>query len=78
MLDEKRLKKKIADKEAYLNMLEELDRTGQLRKSNYKEKVTFTIDEQLMIDFRKYCEENQIKMSTKVESLIKKYLKNKV
>ncbi len=77
MLDEKKLKNKITEKEAYLNLLEELDRTGQLKKSNYKEKVTFTIDEQLMNEFRKYCEKNQIKMSTKVEALIKESMKKK-
>ena len=77
MLDDKRLKKTVREKEAYLNLLEELDRTGKLRKPEYKERVNFTIDETLMTEFRRYCEENQMKMSTKVEAMIKEFLRKK-
>ena len=75
MLEQKRLAKKIKEKEPYLNALEELDRTGRLRKTIYKERVTFTIDEAMMIKFRDYCKKNSISMSNKVESLIREFLK---
>jgi len=75
MLSEKRLKFKLNEKEAYLNALEELDRTGRLKKASYKERFNFTLDSDLMIEFKKYCEENSISMSNKVENLIKGYLR---
>ncbi len=77
MLDEKRLKKVVKENEHYLTVLDELDRTGKLRKASYKERVNFTIDAELMIQFRKHCERNNISMSGKVESLIREYLKEK-
>jgi len=77
MLSRKRLKDQIRKKEPYLNMLEEFDRTGKLKKVNYKERVNFTIDESLMIKFRKFCEENSISMSSKVEKLIFGFLDKK-
>jgi len=74
MLSRKRLKDQITKKEPYLNMLEEFDRTGRLKKANYKERVNFTIDESLMIQFRKFCDNNSISMSSKVEKLITGFL----
>ncbi len=74
MLSETRLKKAIEKKEAYLAALEELDRTGKLKKANYKERVNFTIDSNLMNHFRKHCEQRNMKMSTKIEQMIKDYL----
>tara|TARA_Y100000310_G_scaffold345591_1_gene466999 strand:+ start:1364 stop:1600 length:237 start_codon:yes stop_codon:yes gene_type:complete len=75
MLSETRLKKLVKEKEAYLTMLEELDRTGKLKKAHYKERVNFTIDGNIINQFRKSCNTNDIKMSTKIETLIKDYLK---
>ena len=58
--------------------LEELDRTGKLRKAKYKGKYSITVDEQLMADFRSYCQKNGLKMSTLIEKLIKDYLREKL
>ncbi len=77
MLSESRIKDMVREKEAYLNLLEELDRTGQMRKANYKERVNFTLDEQLMMEFRAYCKENNINMSGVIEDLIRDFLKEK-
>ena len=71
MLTEKRITEKVKENEAYLNLLEELDRTGKLRKANYKERVNFTVDEMLMSEFRNYCKKNNINMSSLIESLIR-------
>lgn len=76
MLDEKRLKGIIKENEEYLTLLEELDRTGKLRKARYKERVNFTIDEQVLNEFRRYCEDNNLKMSGLIESMIKEFLAN--
>lgn len=54
--------------------LEDLDRTGKLRKTSYKERVNFTLDEELMNRLRSYCIKNKIRMSNKVEDLIKEFL----
>ena len=65
---------KIKENEPYLNALEELDRTGKLRKATYKERVNFTIDADLMLGFNEYCRKNNYKKSTIVESLIRRLL----
>lgn len=57
--------------------LEELDRTGKLKKVKYKQRVDFTIDEDLMAKFRGYCKKHNIKLSNKVEDLIKEFLMSK-
>jgi len=64
-------KRIIAKNQEYFTLLEELDRTGKLRKLHYKEKVTFTIDDNLMNRFRRYCAEQGKKMSSVVEGAIK-------
>lgn len=51
--------------------LEEYDRTKKLKKIKYKTRVNFTIDSNLMRKFRDYCHKAGIKMSSKVEGLIK-------
>jgi len=75
MLDKNRLARTVKEKEAYLIALEELDRTGKLRKVHYKEKATFTIDEGLMGEFRRYCLEHGLKMSTVLEKQIEGLLR---
>lgn len=67
----------IAKNQDVLNALEELDRTGKLKKISYKTKVSFTIDEELFNKFRNYCKQNGINMSGKMESYIRKELKEK-
>lgn len=61
----------------FFSTLEEFDRTGKLRKARYKERATFTIDEDIMLSFRSYCRKNNMNMSKVVEDLIKKFLKEK-
>ena len=69
-------KEVIARNQDVLNALEELDRTGKLRKVNYKTRVAFTIDEELFNKFRNYCKQNGINMSGRMESYIRKELAN--
>ena len=69
-------KKVIAKNQDVIKALEELDRTGKLRKRKYKEVVSFTVDEDLLNDFRNYCKKNGLNMSGKVEGYIRKELQN--
>jgi len=66
----------IREKPELFAALEEFDRTGKLRKLRYKERATFTIDEELMGRFRAYCEKNNVKMSSVIEGMIKNKVKN--
>ena len=70
-------KKIIRKNQDMLNVLEEYDRTGKLRKLNYKAKVNFTVDEDLFNKFRSYCKNNAINMSAKIESFMRKELEKK-
>ena len=70
-------RKIIQENKGLFETLEELDRTGKLRKANYKERYNFTLDEELMIRFRSYCKKNNMKMSSVVEDLIKGFLEKK-
>jgi len=73
-----KIKKIIAKNQDLLNVFEEYDRTGKLRKINYKTRVNFTVDENLFNNFRSYCKRNALNMSAKIESYMKKELtKNK-
>ena len=64
--------KKIIDKnQDMLIALEELDRTGRLKKTSYKKKVDFTIDEDVFHALKNYSRKTGIPMSRKVEELIK-------
>lgn len=69
-----RAKRVINENQDLFSVLEELDRTGKLRKANYKGRYTFTIDEDLMSRFKSYCEKNHMNMSCVVESLIHEFL----
>jgi len=53
-------------------VLDEYDRTGKLRKLNYKERANFTIDADLLAKFRSYCRKNGFNMSAKIEQFINK------
>ena len=57
--------------------LMEFERTGKLPKLKYKERVNFTIDAELMRNFRSYCNKKGYKMSTLLESLIDKKIREK-
>ena len=67
-------KEVIAKNQDMLIALEELDRTGKLRKIAYKTKVSFTIDEELFNKFRNYCKQNGINMSGRIENYIREEL----
>jgi len=67
-------KKVIRENQEWFETLEEFDRTGDLRKAKYKSRYNFTIDEELMNRFRSYCRKKNIKLSNKIEELIKKEL----
>jgi len=71
MLSKKKVQNLTEENKAYLEALEEFDRTGQLRKISVKERVNFTIDIDLMRSFRAYCEDHNQKMSSVVEQLIR-------
>ena len=58
----------------YFEALVEFEKTGRLPKLNYKERVNFTIDADLMRKFRIFCKKNGMKMSSRVEELIRKDL----
>ena len=68
-------KKVIAQNQDMFTVFEELDRTGRFRKRTYKKRADFTIDEDILIKFKNYCKKNNIKMSAKIESLIREELK---
>lgn len=68
-------RKIITENQDLFSTLEEFDRTGKLRKAKYKERATFTVDEDLMNGFRSYCRKNNMNMSKVVEDMIKKFLK---
>ena len=67
-------KRVIKDNEDSLRALEEYDRTRKLRKTKYKGRYNFTLDEDLMIAFRSYCIKHNIKLSNEIEELIKGFL----
>ncbi len=56
--------------------LMEFERIKKIPKFTYKKRVNFTLDPEIFRKFRKACDENGIKMSTKIEQLIREYLKN--
>ncbi|PIN87335.1 hypothetical protein COV19_00440 [Candidatus Woesearchaeota archaeon CG10_big_fil_rev_8_21_14_0_10_44_13] len=70
-------RKIIKENKGLFETLEEFDRTGKLRKANYKGRYNFTIDEELMNKLRSYCLKNDMKMSAVVEGLIKDFLKKR-
>ncbi|MBT4539318.1 hypothetical protein HOI26_03520 [Candidatus Woesearchaeota archaeon] len=74
MLSEKRINDLVTKNQDLLEALEEFDRTGQLSKVSYKERVNFTIDMDLMRIFRSYCKKHNCKMSAIVEDLIREEL----
>jgi len=74
MLSKKKITELVEGNKDLLLALEEFDRTGQLSKAKYKERISLTVDMELMRKFRSYCEDNGLKMSQVVEKLIKEEL----
>ena len=70
-------KKVIKENQDMLNVFEEFDRTGKMKKRTYKVRANFTIDEDLLNLFRSYCKKNNINMSGRIEKYIEKEIKNK-
>lgn len=70
-MDVNKIKEKIAKYQEQLHALEEFDRTGALPKK----RVNFTVDQVIFEKFRKYCEEEHISMSGKIESYMKDFTK---
>ncbi len=71
-------KEVIAKNQDVITVFEELDRTGKFRKRAYKIRASFTLDEELFNKFRNYCKKNGINMSGKIESYLRKELKEVV
>ena len=56
----------------YFEALVEFEKTGRLPKLSYKERANFTIDADLLRRFRKFCNDRNMKMSSRIEELIRK------
>ncbi|HIG96188.1 TPA: hypothetical protein HA249_04875 [Candidatus Woesearchaeota archaeon] len=70
------VKRTIQKNQDVLAMFEEYDRTHHLRrKINYKIRMNVTLDENLVQELRTFCNQHQLKMSTWIESVIRKELK---
>ena len=52
----------------------EIEGNGEFRKRKYKTTVSFTIDEDLLNEFRNYCKKNGLNVSGKVE----KYMRDEI
>ncbi|MBI2541272.1 hypothetical protein HYV80_00995 [Candidatus Woesearchaeota archaeon] len=69
-------KEVIAKNQDVIAVFEELDRTGKFKKRTYKTRISFTVDEDILNEFRNYCRKNGINMSGKIESYIRNELKS--
>lgn len=72
---ETKIKKIVRENQELFTLLEDLDKTGKLRKLKYKKRAIFTIDEDIFREFRNYCFRQKQDMSPIVEELIIDYLK---
>ncbi|MEK6846330.1 MAG: hypothetical protein AABY26_06210 [Nanoarchaeota archaeon] len=72
---EEKIKKIINQNQELFMLLEDLDKTGKLRKLKYKSRATFTLDEELFRKFRGYCSSNHLEMSPIVEELVRDYIR---
>ena len=48
----------------------DFEKTHRIKKINYKERANFTIDSNLLNEFREYCRKKGMKMSAKIEQFI--------
>ena len=72
-----RAKKIIKENPEYFEALVEFEKTTKLPRLNYKKRANFTIDSKLLKDFREYCRERKLNMSSLLEKHIKEELKLK-
>lgn len=56
--------------------LTEFERIKKVPKFTYKKRVNFTLDPEVFRKFRKACDRKGIKMSTRIEQLIREDVKN--
>lgn len=54
-----------------LEALENYEKTGKLQKIGKKRRYNFTLDDDVMKKFRVHCYQNNLKMSSVIEDLIK-------
>ncbi len=69
-----KIKKIINQNQDLFMLLEDLDKTGKLRKLKYKKRVNFTLDEDLIHQLRDYCKRQRIEMSPLIEQLVRSLL----
>lgn len=74
-LSDEKIRKQVLKFQDALISLEELDRTGKLNKINYKERASFTLDSDVLREFRNYCKEHGLNMSALIEKFMKKRVK---
>lgn len=55
----------------------EFERTKKVPKFTYKKRVNFTLNPELFRKFRDSCEKKGIKMSTRIEQLMREDVNNK-
>ena len=65
----------IAEHPEAFDALMEFEKTKKLPKFTRKKRANFTISDDVFRQFRRYCEENGMKMSTKLEQLMLDTLK---
>ena len=68
-------KEAIAEHPEMFDALMEFEKTKKLPRFSYKKRVNFTISDDVFKQFRRYCEENSMKMSAKLEQLMLSTLK---
>ncbi len=70
-----RARKIIRENPEMFSALEEYDRTRKLPKLSYKIRANFTLDAEVLRQFRSYCKKNGMNMSRVLENHIKEELK---
>ena len=65
----------IREQPEVFDALLEFERIKRVPKFTYKKRVNFTLDPELFKKFNSYCEKKGIKMSTKIEQLIRKEIR---
>ncbi len=63
-------KQAIAEHPEAFDALMEFEKTKKLPRFTRKKRVNFTIDSDIFTQFRRNCEQNSMKMSTKLEQLM--------
>lgn len=69
-----KIKKIINQNQDLFMLLEDLDKTGKLRKLKYKKRVNFTLDEDVVHQLRDYCKRQKLEMSPLIEQLVRSLL----